>query len=153
MSRTATSLRGARMSVANERHSLMWYETTTSTAASAARGMNRVVRPRKTSTSSTVIEWTIPATGVRPPFFTFVAVRAMAPVTGMPPNSPDPMLPMPWATSSMFDLCRVPIIPSATTAESSDSIAASKAIVTAEGNSSRILSAEKTGNFGAGIDA
>ncbi len=42
----------------------------------------------------------MPAMGVRPPAFTFAAVRAMAPVAGMPPKSTDAMLPMPWATSS-----------------------------------------------------
>ena len=36
--------------------------------------------------SNSVIACTIPATGVRPPFFTFVAVRAMAPVAGIPPK-------------------------------------------------------------------
>ena len=74
--------------------------------------------------SSSVSAWMIPATGVRPPFLTLVAVRAMAPVAGMPPKSGDAMLATPCATSSMFDRCRPPIMPSATTAESSDSIAA-----------------------------
>jgi cytochrome c-type biogenesis protein CcmH/NrfG len=36
--------------------------------------------------SSSVAAWTVPATGVRAPFRMFVAVRAMAPVAGMPPN-------------------------------------------------------------------
>ena len=66
----------------------------------------------------------MPATGVRPPFLTFVAVRAIAPVAGMPPKRPAAMFAMPWPTSSTLDLCRLPIMPSATTAESSDSIAA-----------------------------
>ncbi len=66
----------------------------------------------------------MPATGVRPPFLTLVAVRAMAPVAGMPPNSGEAMLATPCATSSMLERCRPPIIPSATTADSSDSIAA-----------------------------
>ena len=66
----------------------------------------------------------MPAIGVRPPFFTFVAVRAIAPVAGMPPNSGDTMFATPCATSSMFERWRPPIMPSATTADSSDSIAA-----------------------------
>ena len=33
--------------------------------------------------------------GVRPPFFTLAAVRAMAPVAGMPPNRADAILPAP----------------------------------------------------------
>ena len=45
----------------------------------------------------------IPATGVRPPFFTFVAVRAIAPVAGIPPKSGDAMFATPCATSSMFE--------------------------------------------------
>ena len=61
----------------------------------------------------------------------FVAVRAIAPVTGIPENIGDIIFPIPCATSSIFDLCRVPIIPSATTADNSDSIAAKIAIVKA----------------------
>lgn len=33
-----------------------------------------------------VMEWTIPAIGVRPPFFTLAAVLAIAPVAGIPPK-------------------------------------------------------------------
>ena len=32
------------------------------------------------------------------------AVRAMAPVAGMPPNMAEAALPTPWATSSMLEL-------------------------------------------------
>ena len=81
--------------------------------------------------SSSVSACIIPAIGVRPPFFTFVAVRAIAPVAGMPPKSGDTMFATPCATSSMFERCRPPIMPSATTAESSDSIAPSSAMVNA----------------------
>ncbi len=63
------------------------------------------------------------------------------------------MLAMPWPTSSTLDLWRLPIMPSATTAESSDSIAASSATVTADGNSSRTRSSEMAGRLGAGIEA
>ena len=80
---------------------------------------------------SRVRAWTIPATGVRPPLFTFVAVRAIAPVAGIPPKSGETMFATPWATSSMFERCLPPIMPSATTADSSDSIPASSAIVKA----------------------
>ena len=73
----------------------------------------------------------IPATGVRPPFFTFVAVRAIAPVAGIPPEIGEAMLAIPCATSSMLERWRPPIMPSATTAESSDSIAPSSAMVNA----------------------
>jgi len=39
-----------------------------------------------------------------------VAVRAIAPVAGMPPKSPEATLAMPCPTSSTLDLCRLPII-------------------------------------------
>ena len=42
------------------------------------------------------------------------AVRAMAPVAGMPPNRAEPMLPAPWASSSRFERWRKPVMPSAT---------------------------------------
>ena len=85
--------------------------------------MSAAQRPKKSVMSSSVSAWIIPATGVRPPFFTLVAVRAMAPVAGMPPKSGETMLATPCATSSMLERCLPPIMPSATTAESSDSIA------------------------------
>ena len=37
----------------------------------------------------------IPAIGVTPPFFTFAAVLAIAPVAGIPPNIPDAIFPAP----------------------------------------------------------
>ena len=73
----------------------------------------------------------MPATGVRAPFFTFVAVRAIAPVAGMPRKNGETIFAMPCAISSWFESCLSSIIPSATTADSSDSIAARIAIVTA----------------------
>ena len=57
----------------------------------------------------------MPAMGVRPPAFTLAAVRAMAPVAGMPPKSTEAMLPTPWATSSMLARWCPLIIESATT--------------------------------------
>ena len=60
----------------------------------------------------------IPATGPRAPARTLVAVRAMVPVAGSPPNRLEAMLATPCATSSQFDRCRRPVMPSATTAES-----------------------------------
>ena len=52
--------------------------------------------------SNNVIACTIPAIGVRPPFLMLVAVRAMAPVAGMPPNSGVTMLAMPCPISSVL---------------------------------------------------
>ena len=64
-------------------------------------------------------------------FFTLAAVRAIAPVAGIPPKRADIIFPIPCPINSAFDLCLLPIIPSETTAESKDSIAASIAIVKA----------------------
>jgi hypothetical protein len=69
----------------------------------------------------------------------------MAPVAGMPPNSGDTRLAMPCATSSTLELWRVPAMPSATTAESRLSTAASKATVSAEGMSGMMCSDLKSG--------
>ena len=80
----------------------------------------------------------MPETGLRAPALTFVAVRAIAPVAGIPPNMGDTQLAIPWATSSILDLWLPPIIPSATTAHNSDSMAANIAIVKAEGKRSFI---------------
>ena len=66
-----------------------------------------------------------------------MAVRAMAPVAGRPPNSGETMLAMPCAISSTLGLCRSPLMRSATTADISDSIAPSMATVSA-GESSAV---------------
>ena len=78
------------------------------------------------------------ANGERAPARMFVAVRASAPVAAMPPKNGHRMLPMPSAISSEFGSWRVPLMPSATTAAISDSIAPSIAIANADGSSSRI---------------
>src|SRR5207244_2516456 len=150
VSSTATSLFGARNSEMNVRHSLMWKATTTRIAASVARGMSAAQRPKKSVIRSSVMAWVIPATGVRPPFFTFVAVRAIAPVAGIPPNSGDAIFATPCATSSMFERWRPPIMPSATTAESSDSTAASSAIVKAGPASAWMTGIDRCGKRGCG---
>ena len=48
--------------------------------------------------------WTMPATGVRAPERILVAVRAIAPVAGIPPKSGEAILAIPCATSSTFEL-------------------------------------------------
>src|ERR1017187_3587722 len=58
----------------------------------------------------------MPATGVRAPERMLVAVRAIAPVAGSPPNIGDARLAIPWAINSTFGLCLSPHIRSATTA-------------------------------------
>jgi len=60
-----------------------------------------------------------------------VAVLAIAPVAGIPPNNGVTIFAVPCAINSIFDRCLPPIIPSATTAERRDSIAARSAIVVA----------------------
>ncbi len=59
----------------------------------------------------------IPATGPCAPARTLVAVRAIVPVTQNPPNSAEPRLAAPCATSSQFERCRRPVMPSATLAQ------------------------------------
>ena len=46
----------------------------------------------------------MPATGVRAPARMLVAVRAIAPVAGSPPNIGEAMFAIPCATSSVFGL-------------------------------------------------
>ena len=105
--------------------------TTSKTAASVVIGMSAASGISSRSIIVRVIQCTIPAIGVLPPFLTLAAVRAIAPVAGMPPKSPEKIFPSPCPTSSAFDLCVSPIIPSETTAERSDSIPARIAIVNA----------------------
>ena len=63
----------------------------------------------------------------------------MAPVAGIPPNITEAMFPRPWAVSSAFELLWELTILSATTQESSDSIAAKIAMVKASGKTAEIL--------------
>ncbi len=92
----------------------------------------------------------IPETGPRAPARTLVAVRAIVPVTQIPPNSADPMLATPCATSSQFDRCRRPVMLSATTAESRLSIPPSNANDSAAGNTAAIFASERSGSAGIG---
>ena len=86
----------------------------------------------------------MPETGPCAPARTLVAVRAMVPVTQMPPNSAEAMLATPCATSSQLERCRRPVMPSATTADSSDSMAPSSAKATASGSTAAsLLQAER----------
>ena len=83
---------------------------------------------------------------------TLVAVRAIVPVTHMPPNVTEAIFAAPWATSSQLERCLRPVIPSATTADSSDLIAPSKAMATASGRTAPIFLRSKAGSDGAGKD-
>ena len=88
----------------------------------------------------------MPETGEVAPERMFVAVRAIAPVTGMPPNKGTARFATPCASSSASGLCRSPLMLSATTAESRLSMAASIATVSAEGNSGIMRSARNSGS-------
>jgi hypothetical protein len=79
-----------------------------------------------------------------------VAVRAISPVTQMPPNSAEPILATPCATSSQLERWRRPVMPSATTADSSDSMAASSANEIASGSTAFAFSNENAGSAGEG---
>ena len=75
------------------------------------------------------IELIIAETGLFAPFFILVAVLTIAPVTGIPPIAAEAIFAKPCPTSSVFELCLSFVIPSATTADKSDSIPAKTAIV------------------------
>ncbi len=92
--------------------------------------------------------WAMPATGERAPARTLVAVRTIAPVAGSPPTSAEAVLATPCATSSQLERWRPPIMPSDTTADSSDSTPPRNAIVNALGNSSCTRARSKLGRCG-----
>ncbi len=77
-------------------------------------------------------------------------MRAIAPVAGIPPNTGDATFATPCAISSMFERWRFPVIPSATTAERSDSMPASRAMVIAGLASARSSPGRRLGSAGAG---
>src|ERR1700721_3054283 len=132
ISSTATSAAGdPRMSLTTCGTSLMFQATTKRMAerqhngtAEASGDNSRITRIKKP-------ECTSPARGLVAPLRMLVAVRAMAPVEAKPPNKGATILAMPWPSSSWLELCLVPAMPSATTADKSDSIDPSNAIVKA----------------------
>src|SRR5690606_31611171 len=109
----------------------MFQATTTKTPARQAKGINLATGPNTNMISSSTMACTIPATGVRPPFLILVAVLAMAPVAGIPPSNPENTFAAPWATNSILERWRPPIMPSATTADNNDSILPNKAMAIA----------------------
>ena len=118
---------------------LMLYATIKRIAAMVGMGIKLARGIKNSSTSSSTTECTIPAMGVLPPLLMFAAVRAIAPVAGIPPKNTEAMLPRPCATSSALGLWRESIIVSATTQERSDSMAAKMAMVKASGKTASIL--------------
>ena len=132
--------------------SLMFHATTNRIAASDASGTLPAQGDTTSRTSTSTSACTTPAIGALPPLRMLVAVRAIAPVAAMPPNSGETMLAIPCPTSSWLASCFVPAMPSATTADSSDSIAPSIAIVKAEGSSSITSSKPIDGTENAGSE-
>ena len=122
----------------------------TSTPARQAIGMYcaRGMRKRKMSSSTTA--WMMPATGVRPPLLMLVIVRAMAPVAGMPPKSGEARFATPWAMSSVLLEWRAPMTPSATVADSSDSMAPRMAMVMAGDTRPLMVSHDRAGTVAPG---
>src|SRR6266700_1090518 len=94
-------------------------------------GINRASGAAKRTMARRVSAWTMPATGVLAPERILVAVRAIAPVAGSPPNRGEIMLATPCPTSSTFGLCLSPLMRSETSADISDSIAPNMATVIA----------------------
>ena len=105
---TRRSIR-ARSRPAISRHSPMFQATTSSTAASVASGTKAAsgasAKHRRRQREG-VDDRRRP--GVRAPARMLVAVRAIAPVTGMPPTIGTTRLAMPCATSSALESCRSP---------------------------------------------
>ena len=131
--RTKTSDLGLLSNALKVLQPLMLYATTIRTPARQAIGINLARGIRKSSIRRRTTAWTIPATGVRPPLLILVIVLAMAPVAGIPPKIGVTILAMPRAMSSVLELCLALIIPSATVAESRDSMAPRAAMVMAIG--------------------
>ncbi len=122
-----------------------------STPASATSGISPTQRAASSTTTSSTTACTTAASREDAPERTFTAVRAIAAVAGIPPNSGAPRLARPCPTSSRSESCRPPtLIPSATVADSRLSSAASAATAIA-GSTQRARSPSGTlGNDGSG---
>ncbi len=92
----------------------------------------------------------MPATGLLAPARMLVAVRAIVPVTQMPPNRAEAMLARPWATSSMLERCLRPVMPSATLADSRLSTPPSRVKDAAEGSTLSSSARSTCGSRGVG---
>ncbi len=80
----------------------------TSTPARAARGISETQRAASSTTSSRKAAWVSAAHREVAPERTLTAVRAMAAVAGIPPNSGAARLASPWPTSSRSESWRWP---------------------------------------------
>jgi len=102
--------------------------------------------------ASKVSAWMIPVIGERLPLCTVADVRAIAPVAGSPPKRGQTRFSTPCTIYSVLLSCRSPASPSATTAESKDSIAPSSALAVAGLIGSRSKSKLISGKRRAGND-
>ena len=131
--------------------STMRTAVTMSTPASAASGMRATSAPPRYATARSSNAWVIDARRVRPPERTFTAVRAMAPVAGIPPKRGAIRFARPWPNSSRSGLwASVSLMPSATLAESRLSRPARSAIANAADTSSPSWSPPRLGSAGRG---
>ena len=92
---TIASLRVARSTARTLCGSTMRTAVTISTPASAASGIFDTSDPPRYTTATRTSACTTAATRVRAPARTLTAVRAIAPVAGMPPNNGDARLARP----------------------------------------------------------
>ena len=128
----------------------MFQATNTNIAASAASGTWAASGAAISTIASKVAACTMPASGDAAPERTLVVVRAMVPVAGMPPKNGVMKLATPCAINSWLGSWRSSIMPSATRAHSSDSIAHSSAMVTVGATRLRADSQLKAGTWNAG---
>ncbi len=80
----------------------MFQATKSRMPASTASGTSDASGAASRMIASSVSAWTIPATGETAPARTFVTVRAIVPVAGMPPKKGATMFAIPCAISSWF---------------------------------------------------
>ncbi|MNS58896.1 hypothetical protein D3C72_918330 [compost metagenome] len=146
-----TSERVARITSRIWSHSIMRALTPSKMPASTARGICAANGASATSTRAIVTPWTTPEARVLAPARMLTAVRAIAPVAGMPPKNGTARLARPWPMSSRLGSWGLaPERRSATVAESSDSIAPSAASAIAGRTSSPRRAGSKGSQDGMG---
>ena len=145
MTRTAASPRVERSRAPRLDTSTIWMAVASRTPASAASGMQAThCDATRIDDAAAPRDWVTAASRERAPERTLTAVRAMAAVAGMPPNSGTTRLAMPCPNSSRSESCRSPtLMPSATVADIRLSSAARAATATA--GSSKLARAARAG--------
>ena len=94
-----------------------------------AVGILEAMGPIASKTKSNITPAIIPESFVFPPEFILTTVLMVAPAPGMPPKMDAILFPIPCPISSLFGLCFVLVMLSATILVSSESIAPSRASV------------------------